>query len=150
MRPVAQTVPTLSPDVNWWYGKLRTSKNQAAPQVIQAKVVGVTFGGRQQTIASLSVGTMVLLTREPNNAYDANAIGVGTLDGDQIGYLDRALAATLAAAFDRHGSPVSGTAIEIVGSGSNGYNLGVKIQFELDSANVPVRLPDDLPDYDGL
>ncbi len=58
---------------------------------IIAKVVGVTFEGRQEVVARLHLGEQVHLRREPSNLYDSNAIRVERLNREQIGYLNRRL-----------------------------------------------------------
>jgi len=63
------------------------------------KVAGVSFEGRQETIAALQPPCDLELVREPGNAYDASAIAV-MCAGRQIGYLNARLAARLAPAMD--------------------------------------------------
>ena len=58
-------------------------------RVITAKVVGVTFEGRQATVAQLEEMEELVLRREPDNPYDFNAIRVERLNGAQIGYINR-------------------------------------------------------------
>ena len=100
--------------------------------LICTKVAGVTFNNRQAVVARLHAGELIQLRREPDNLYDRNAIRVERLDGQQIGYLDRSMAARLAPFFDAHSKPVRGKVHSLTGSGQNGYNLGVIITF-----NVP-------------
>jgi hypothetical protein len=99
---------------------------------ICTRVAGVTFDGRQSVIARLNVGEEILLKREPTNPYDHNAIRVECLNGWQIGYLNRHLAATLALFFDAHRQIVQGNVHCLSGSLRLGYSLGVVITF-----NVP-------------
>lgn len=65
------------------------------------KVAGVTFEGRQSTVSGLQPGEALVLTRQPNNSHDTNAIAVYTVTGDSIGYLNAALAAELAPVMDQ-------------------------------------------------
>lgn len=62
-------------------------------------MVGVSFEGRQDTIAGLPAQAELELQRQPENAKDPNAIAVryGAL---QIGFLSRGIAAHLAPAID--------------------------------------------------
>ena len=99
------------------------------PVSMITKVVGVTFDGRQAVVAILQVGEEILCRREPTNPYDDNAIRVERLDGKQIGFINRFLAADLAPRFDAHGEPVPGTVTQLTGSRSAGYRLGVWIAF---------------------
>ena len=94
---------------------------------IQAKVVGVSFEGRQTVVAQLREGEKVLLVRDPHNPYDRNAVKVVLQNGQQFGFLDRYLAATISPQLDHYGSPVS----ELMGGFYPGSNLGVLVQFEL-------------------
>ena len=103
---------------------------QVVSQSISTKVVGVTFGNRQATIQQLSVGTAVTLRREPDNAYDPNAIRVERSDGAQIGYIPRALAATLTHVWQTQGiSTISATVTAITGGHARWTTRGVRIQF---------------------
>ncbi len=98
---------------------------------ITTKVVGVTFEGRQAVVAKLHMGEQIVLRREPSNPYDANAIRVERLDGEQIGFLNRFLAQELATRFDTLGEPVDGNVINLTGSSFSGYSLGVNISFTI-------------------
>ena len=64
------------------------------------KVVGVTFENRQSLLAHLETGVELSLRRQPDNEFDSNAIAVTTLDGTQLGFLNRHLACRLAPVMD--------------------------------------------------
>ena len=118
----------------YWISSLQqeasgASSDHASDREIDTRVVGVTFEGRQAVVAKLHVGEEILLRREPYNPYDSNAIRVERLDREQIGYINRFLAADLASIFDSHGECVSGTVTQLMGSQSAGYSLGVWIAF---------------------
>jgi hypothetical protein len=98
---------------------------------IVTRVAGVTFDGRQSVIALLSIGESIRLMREHTNPFDHNAIRVECLNGWQIGYLNRHLAATLALFFDVHGQSVHGNVHCLTGSLRQGYSLGVVITFNI-------------------
>jgi len=100
-------------------------------RVITTRAVGVTFEGRQEVVACLKQGDRIWLDREPNNPYDANAVSVCRENGEQIGYLNRHLAASLNPLFKAYGYPVKGKVVNITGSSWNGYSLGVIIAFKL-------------------
>ena len=106
-------------------------QHPSASQTFETKVAGVTFEGRQAVVASLQYGEAVVLKREPSNRYDANAIRVERVDGAQIGYLPKELAARIAPVMDACGEPLHGTVSWLTGSGSHGYSLGVIIRFQL-------------------
>ena len=96
---------------------------------IGTKVVGVTFEGRQAIVAKLEVGEEILLRREPTNPYDENAILVERLNREQIGYINRFLAADLADIFDTHCGPVKGYVRYLTGGTHGRYSLGAQISF---------------------
>jgi len=52
---------------------------------------GVTFGDRQTAVSALTVGTPVLLVREPENEADAGAVAVLSSTGTSLGYVPRHL-----------------------------------------------------------
>jgi hypothetical protein len=98
---------------------------------ICTRVAGVTFEGRQSVIARLSIGEEVLIKREPTNPFDHNAVSIERVNGQQIGYLNRHLAATLAPFFDAHRQSVHGNVYCLTGSLRQGYSLGVVITFSV-------------------
>jgi len=117
--------------------KLETSIPQSKihGRVISTRVVGVTFDGRQEIVAQLHEGDRIWLEREPNNRYDYNAIRVSRSNGEQIGYLNRHLAANLTPYFDAYGKPVRGKVILVTGSRWNNYSLGAIVAFKLPKPN---------------
>jgi hypothetical protein len=109
-----------------------TSHEYQSGSRICTRVVGVTFNGRQAVIARLYAGEEILLKREPTNPYDRNAISVERQNGQQIGYINRYLAATLAPFFVACFHPVPARIHCLTGSHHQGYSLGVVNTF-----NVP-------------
>jgi len=103
------------------------------------RVVGVTFDGRQAVVAKLAVGEQIILRREPTNPYDANAIRVERQSCDQIGYIDRYKAASLAPLFDACGGIGNGSVVQLTGDQSNGMSLGVVIEFTVPQLNLNPR-----------
>lgn len=55
---------------------------------------------RQEILTRCQEGELLVFVREPDNEYDPNAIAVCRFNGEQIGYLDRDLAADLAPEMD--------------------------------------------------
>ena len=96
---------------------------------ITTQVVGVTYNDRPGVIAKLSLGESVVLRREPNNPHDNNAIMVLRQTGEQIGYINRILATSVAPRIDSTKQDIYAIVINLSGSGSNGFNRGVTIQF---------------------
>ena len=66
--------------------------------------------------------------REPNNAFDANAVAICDPDGRQLGYLSRGVAETVAPLLDA-GRPVKVTVCQVTGTGLNQF-YGVNVQIE--------------------
>lgn len=85
-----------------------------------AKIVGVRYYNGVVTPQEL-----VVLVREPNNQYDANAIRVNNVMGQQIGHIPRKLAEKLAPYLD-HGDVV----LEGVLTGEKGfYDCPIRLYF---------------------
>jgi single-stranded-DNA-specific exonuclease len=80
------------------YAKDRYATIGGASQ-FHSKIVGVSFEGRQDTIAGLRVGTELVLERQPVNEFDPNAIAVryGAL---QLGFVRKQIAKHLAPLID--------------------------------------------------
>lgn len=60
------------------------------------KIVGVTYNNRQEVLRKCLDGQPVNLRRDFANIYDANAIAVETLAGEQLGFIPARAAAVLA------------------------------------------------------
>ena len=100
-------------------------------RVITTKIVGVTFEGRQEIVAKLQMGDRIWLEMEPDNRYDPNAIRVTRSNGEQIGYINRHLAADLVHYLRLYGYPLQGKVLLLTGSQWDGYSLGCKISFKV-------------------
>lgn len=89
------------------------------------KLAGVTFEGRQEVLSRLAPGSPLRLERQPDNQYDPNACAVMDSHGDQVGFLNRRLAAALAPAIDAG----LGYDVEVtdVTGGEEGRSLGVNV-----------------------
>ena len=116
---------------SYWTSSLKDANTYNPSTQIITRVVGVTFENRQEVVAILKVGEQITLRREPTNPYDANAIRVERLTCEQIGYIDRYKAASLAPIFDACGGIGAGTVIQLIGGHSNGMSLGVVIEFSV-------------------
>jgi single-stranded-DNA-specific exonuclease len=117
------------PDHSSFYLQQRKT---AAPPVseLEERVVGVTFDNRQAIINRLQVGEQVVLRREPSNAHDHNAIRVENSRCEQIGYIRRELAETLAPALDQLGGVLWAQVVALPGGDQPGYARGVRIRFK--------------------
>lgn len=105
----------------------------------EVKAVGVTFGNCQQVLRHLEghpvEDTEYLLVREPDNAYDANAIRVDGLVWGRsvgaVGHLPKDVAVMLAPLMD-NGISVRVVRFNIYGGWGRGVSLGVKLVVKLD------------------
>ncbi|KAF2015748.1 hypothetical protein BU24DRAFT_422060 [Aaosphaeria arxii CBS 175.79] len=70
---------------------------------MHAKIVGIRYYSGYATM-----GEMVIVRREPENAYDSNAIRVLNVQGEQIGHIPRTIAAKLAPYMDDRSLRVEG------------------------------------------
>ncbi len=68
---------------------------------VESLVVGIKF--HRGNADGIAAGESVQLVREPNNAYDPNAIRVNLLTGETLGYLTSEVAAVLAKQLDAGG-----------------------------------------------
>lgn len=102
---------------------------------LHTKIVGVTFDGRQKALSHLlhysPKQILIHLVREPDNAYDSNAIKVVAevfLKGKaSIGYINSQLAAALAPFMDT-GRQLIVYDFEITG-GDSGKSFGCNISY---------------------
>jgi single-stranded-DNA-specific exonuclease len=89
------------------------------------KLAGVSFEGRQEVIGRLAPGAPLRLERQPDNPYDSDAVAVFDPAGDQVGFLNRRLAAALAPLLD------SGVEYDIevadITGGVEGASFGVNV-----------------------
>ncbi|MHB8804837.1 MAG: single-stranded-DNA-specific exonuclease RecJ [Coriobacteriia bacterium] len=92
------------------------------------KLAGVTFEGRQDVIARLEPGMPLRLERQPSNEYDSNACALFDPMGDQVGFLNRRLAAELAPVLDA-GVEYDVEVADITG-GAKGESFGVNVLVE--------------------
>ncbi len=107
-------------------------------------VVGTSF--RPEVAAGARPGQRVFMRAEPDNPFDPNAVAV-ELEGQQLGYLPRALAARL------QGGPWAGEIAEVFGSSRLGIRIRVvgPVEADLTKSNDgkirdgAVRIPSSQP-----
>ncbi|GBF97114.1 hypothetical protein Rsub_10125 [Raphidocelis subcapitata] len=85
-------------------------------------VAGVTFEGRQDLLKALTLRQAVLAVREPDNAYDPNAVRLETAAGEKLGYVPR----TLTGLFKLE---VSTGHVESVGPTADNERLGARVRL---------------------
>lgn len=90
---------------------------------LKVRLAGVTYEGRQEIIAKMNINNKIQLKRDKNNKYDKNAIGVYTIQNQNIGWIPKDVASTLTLGMD------AGTIYHIKINkilGGNGYNFGIE------------------------
>jgi single-stranded-DNA-specific exonuclease len=92
------------------------------------KIVGVTFEGRQDSIAGMQPGHELELVRQPENAFDPNAIAVhyGRL---QLGFLKKAIAARVAPNIDA-GERYRAEVKHVTGGGTRSVGVNIWVTRE--------------------
>ena len=98
-----QSKPFVAARPGYWLSTLQAAQ-PAKEEITEAGqittfVAGTRYGNRPAVVNSLTVGDQLQLVPEPTNLYDRNAIRVERLDGSQVGYIPRHLAALLAGSF---------------------------------------------------
>lgn len=73
--------------------------------------------GAVDRVRALECGDEVALVREPNNAYDNNAVGVFSSKGERLGYIPAKVAVDLARAMDEDDAKVRAVVVEKMGTG---------------------------------
>jgi single-stranded-DNA-specific exonuclease len=119
-----------------WFGIcLESEENMntvnVSTQSIETRVVGVTYEGRQKVVALLTQWEQVFLIREPDNAFDPNAVKVVRWDHQQVGYLNRELAKILAPRMDCLGRPIKATVTSLIGGFYPNSSLGAIVKFRM-------------------
>lgn len=99
---------------------------EGAEVVIQTKIVGVTYEGRQEKVKRVPIESELELVRNRHNMHDKNAVAVFYKD-DQLGFLCRELAAKLAPLMD-DGKDFSCVVTERTG-GSGGHSYGLVVEI---------------------
>jgi single-stranded-DNA-specific exonuclease len=92
------------------------------------KIVGVTFEGRQDLIAGLQPGQELELVRQPDNAFDPNAVAVhfGRL---QLGFMRKPIAARIAPNIDA-GERYRAEVRHITGGGTRSVGVNIWVTRE--------------------
>lgn len=113
-------------------------------RVLNVRVAGVSYEGRQAKIALLETGDPCRIVPEPNNPHDPNALAVHVAHGGavwHVGYIPRDVAAEIAPVID--GEAFMCVIEEITGGfelwDGGSANLGLRLRIEL-PAEGDVRL----------
>lgn len=113
----------------WSHTQRQQAKQFPCLPSIETTVRGVRYEGRQNVVACLEVGEILLLRRELKNPHDRNAIRVERQNGAQVGYIPREIAAEIAATFERIAGPVQAVVTAVHGRNYSAGYLGVRIRF---------------------
>ena len=108
-------------------------------RTIKTKIVGVTFQNpngreRQQLLLMLqnkmnqNPNHIILLRRDNKNPHDKNAVAVFNIQGDQLGFLSRNVAKTIAPLMDK-GTYISIKALQVTGGESRYLGLNVELEY---------------------
>ncbi|MDQ6930268.1 MAG: DEAD/DEAH box helicase [Candidatus Eremiobacteraeota bacterium] len=102
------------------------------------KIVGVSFEGRQDIVAGLTEGSPLHLERQPDNAYDTNAIAVhfGSL---QIGFVKKDIARHLAPKIDS-GTNYHVEVGSLTGGGEKNFGVNIFVRREHASASLSIEI----------
>lgn len=100
-----------------------------ATNEIFSKVRGTTFRSFDWDL--LTEGDPLVLEREPDNAYDPNAIKCIHAKAGFVGYIGRDLAVGLAATIDR-GAQVTAAIGDLTGGTQRGPNRGINITIRIE------------------
>jgi single-stranded-DNA-specific exonuclease len=92
----------------------------------RTKVVGVTFEGRQDSVAGMRPGALLELQRDPANAHDPNAVGVW-YGGLQLGFIKADIARRIAPKID-DGARYAAEVLDVTGGGTRSYGINILVR----------------------
>lgn len=102
----------------------------------KSKIVGVTFEGRQDVIKVLEGSEPLRVRREQDNQYDANAVAVDVMFGEEwapIGYIAKDKNQHIANLLDAN-KDVNIAIASITGGGSKSYGVNVTVSYQIQPA----------------
>lgn len=103
------------------------------------KVAGTSF--HKDGVEKVRAGMELEIVREPNNEHDPSAVKVQLLDGTQVGYLNKELAATVAPAMDAGFVTFTATVTQVTGGTEDKPNTGVNILVKSSRSDTLVKSP---------
>ncbi|MCX6980376.1 MAG: HIRAN domain-containing protein [Verrucomicrobia bacterium] len=98
---VLEPVSPRAPQLPQTYPAEALTESGSKASGVEALVVGIKF--HRGNADGIAPGESVQLVREPNNAYDPNAIRVNLRNGETLGYLTKEVAAVFAKQLDSGG-----------------------------------------------
>ncbi|KAG7446219.1 uncharacterized protein BT62DRAFT_103756 [Guyanagaster necrorhizus] len=119
--------PSSSPPVVEIPAENETPEDEAADELYSTMRTNVV--GLQYYPGLVGPGEEVIIQRDLNNAYDANAVRVMNIGKVQVGHIPRGLAAKLAPLLDRHLITCEGVIHDGNLSGFRGYTLKMSLKI---------------------
>ena len=104
-----------------------------------SKVVGVSFEGRQDIVAGMRPGAALELRREPDNAFDPNAIGVW-YHNLKLGFLRKKIARRVAPIIDE-GARYAAEVTDVTGGGTRNVGINILVHRTDTTARAPAVAP---------
>ncbi len=91
------------------------------------KIVGVSFDGRQNAVATLSSEEELSLVRDRENPYDSQAIQVVRTTGEQVGFIRKQIARVLAPLMDS-GVTYKATVMQVTGDAKSTRGANILVE----------------------
>ena len=116
------------------------SEDNGLDRKIIAKLVGVSFEGRQDILAEVGKKTLVKLERDRRNEYDFHAVRVlAEVEGEweQAGFIPRTMSPLIAKSLDK-GVPLSVKVHRVLGgmANSSGEKLNYGLEININPGKV--------------
>jgi len=108
------------------------------PNRIETSIAGVAYEGRAAVARQLQVGEQLLLDRDVGNPHDPNAVAVvRVMDGKQVGFLPRDVAARIAAVVDQVDVSLKVVVTDLIDMDRMDISPAVFVSFELPTFDLP-------------
>lgn len=115
--------------------------------IYHSKLVGVTFEGRQEVIATLRGKEPLRVRREKDNQYDPKAVAVDVYKNDEwlpIGYIAKDKNADISRSLDA-GETAYIQISDITGGGDRSYGVNISLEYKLAPEEVKEEVKEDAP-----
>jgi hypothetical protein len=103
------------------------------PEILTTEITATQYFSTVKYAKCLMIDDEVLLVRVPDHVKDPNAIRVELDTGEQLGFIERKLAAQIALALDNRGTPLPAFVSGLEG-GRFSTEPRIRISFTLDQA----------------
>lgn len=115
--------------------------NDKDTAIYHSKLVGVTFEGRQEVIASLRGKEPLRVRREADNKYDPKAVAVDVYKNDEwlpIGYIAKDKNADISRSLDA-GETAYIQISDITGGGDKSFGVNISLEYKLAPVAEPAK-----------